>query len=121
MGFDDGLSFENRIYAKAEAAAILRRDLSRPKRGEIAIGTATDPYQPAERNYGVTRALLEVFAEGEGRQLSITTKSDLVTRDVDLLLKSASGTRSASTSRLRPRMSSWHGSWSHERLGLTCG
>ena len=87
MGLNDGVSFENRIYAKAEAAAILRRDLSRPRFGSIAIGTATDPYQPAERNYGVTRALLEVFSEGEGRQLSITTKSDLVTRDVELLLK----------------------------------
>ena len=51
----------------------------------IALGTATDPYQPAERRYGVTRKMLEVFASIAGLHLGITTKSDLVARDVDLL------------------------------------
>src|SRR5262249_52140016 len=64
----------------------LRRDLRKVGPGEgIAIGTATDPYQPAERRYCKTRAILEVFAEGKGRDLSITTKSDLIVRDAPLL------------------------------------
>ena len=51
----------------------------------IAIGTATDPYQPAERKYGLTRSMLEVFAQLGGLDLSITTKSALIARDLDLL------------------------------------
>lgn len=85
MGLEDGRLFETQIYAKSEAAALLRRDLRRPCAGAIAIGTGTDPYQPAERKFGVTRALLEVFAEGAGRELAITTKSDGVVRDLNLL------------------------------------
>jgi DNA repair photolyase len=78
--------FEDRIYAKSAAAHLLRQELQRtPRNDHIAIGTATDPYQPAERRYGRTRAILEVFAKERGRFLGITTKSDLVTRDVDLL------------------------------------
>ncbi len=87
MGMDDGLLFEEKIYAKADAARVLREDLRKHRKGAIAIGTGTDPYQPAERRYGVTRALLEVFAREHGRDLSITTKSDLVARDIDLLLE----------------------------------
>jgi DNA repair photolyase len=52
---------------------------------EDPIGTATDPYQPAERRFRRTRSILEVFAAGRGRRISITTKSDLLTRDVELL------------------------------------
>ena len=86
MGMEDGREFESRIYAKAATAEILRRELrTTPRRDGIAIGTATDPYQPAERRFGRTRALLEVFATEKGRRVSITTKSDLVARDVDLL------------------------------------
>jgi DNA repair photolyase len=85
MGLEDGKLFETQIYAKSEAAALLRRDLRRPYAGAIAIGTSTDPYQPAEKKLGVTRELLEVFAEGAGRELSITTKGDGVVRDLDLL------------------------------------
>jgi len=82
----DALAFENRIYAKAAPAELLRQELGRVGRKEhIAIGTATDPYQPAERRYGRTRAILEVFAREQGRFLGITTKSCLVLRDVDLL------------------------------------
>jgi len=84
---DDGRLFEEKIYAKADAARLLRKDLRKHRTGAIAIGTGTDPYQPAERRYGVTRALLEVFAREQGRDLSITTKSDLVVRDIDLLLE----------------------------------
>src|ERR1700722_7288170 len=86
MGMHDGREFEYKIYAKAAAPEILRRELrtlNRPDR--IAIGTASDPYQPAERRYGRTRAILEVFAAEKGWRLSITTKSDLVARDIDLL------------------------------------
>src|SRR5271154_5328253 len=86
MGMEDGREFESRIYAKAAAPEILRRELRAiPRSKGIAIGTATDPYQPAERRFGRTRALLEVFAQEKGRRVSITTKSDLVARDVDLL------------------------------------
>jgi DNA repair photolyase len=86
MGMEDGRDFESKIYAKAAAPVILRRELRKLDRADhIAIGTATDPYQPAERRFERTRAILEVFAEEKGRRLSITTKSDLVTRDIDLL------------------------------------
>ncbi|MDQ6706480.1 MAG: radical SAM protein, partial [Acidobacteriota bacterium] len=86
MGIEDVQEFENRIYAKADVAAILRRELRKTDRREgIAIGTATDPYQPAERRFGRTRSLLEVFAKDHGRNVSITTKSDLITRDLELL------------------------------------
>ena len=86
MGMDDPAAFEDRIYAKAAAPGILRCELRRvPGPSGIAIGTATDPYQPAETRFGRTRAILEVFAEEKGRRLSITTKSPLVTRDIPLL------------------------------------
>jgi DNA repair photolyase len=77
--------FERIIFAKTFDPAAFRRELSRiPHSGTIAIGTATDPYQPAERRYGITRKILEVFAGERGRSLGLATKSDLVTRDVDL-------------------------------------
>jgi DNA repair photolyase len=78
--------FEDKIYAKSAAAHLLRQELGRigPKES-IAIGTATDPYQPAERRFGRTRSILEVFARERGRRIGVTTKSDLVTRDLDLL------------------------------------
>ncbi|HWQ54956.1 MAG TPA: radical SAM protein [Bryobacteraceae bacterium] len=86
MGMEDSAAFEDKIYAKAAAPGILRRELRHiDKAAGIAIGTATDPYQPAERRFGRTRAILEVFAEERGRRLSITTKSDLVARDIPLL------------------------------------
>jgi DNA repair photolyase len=78
--------FEDRIYAKAGAANFLTRDLRKASREEsIAIGTATDPYQPAERRFRRTREMLQVLARGNGRGVSITTKSDLVMRDIDIL------------------------------------
>src|SRR5579871_3780373 len=82
----DALDFEDKIYAKAAPQHLLRQELGRIGRKEhIAIGTATDPYQPAERRYQRTRAILEVFARERGRFLGITTKSDLVLRDIELL------------------------------------
>jgi DNA repair photolyase len=82
----DAMEFEDRIYAKAGVAEILRRELRKiDKREAIAIGTATDPYQPAERRFGRTRSILEVFAKERGWRISITTKSDLIQRDVALL------------------------------------
>jgi DNA repair photolyase len=82
--------FDDRIYAKAASAQLLRQELRRVAPGErIALGTATDPYQPAERRYLRTRELLTVFAAENGRHLGITTKSDLVARDLDLLLEIA--------------------------------
>ena len=79
--------FETKIYAKQDAGPLAERDLSSEKIwGEhIAIGTATDPYQPAEGQFGVTRAILERMAQREGLSLSITTKSNQVVRDLDLL------------------------------------
>lgn len=85
MGLDDGRLFEQRIYSKADAAEILREEMRRRPRGAIAIGTSTDPYQPAERRFKTTRAILEVFADLSGVSLSITTKSNLIVRDLDVL------------------------------------
>jgi DNA repair photolyase len=86
MELRDADEFENRIYAKGTIAPLLRAELKKiDGRGGIAIGTATDPYQPAERRFGRTREALEVFAEQRGLNVSITTKSDLVKRDIPLL------------------------------------
>ena len=86
MGLEDSHEFEDKIYAKAATADLLKRELRKtPREDGIAIGTATDPYQPAERRFERTRRILEVFAGQRGRRLSITTKSDLVARDLDLL------------------------------------
>jgi len=86
----DAAEFEDRIYAKGNVAEILKRELPRiAKRDAIAIGTATDPYQPAERRFLRTRSILEVFARERGWHLSITTKSDLIQRDIPLLVEIA--------------------------------
>lgn len=86
---DPWRDFEKRIFVKLGAAESLEKKLRRTAlHGQpIAIGTATDPYQPAELRYGVTRKLLEVFENVEGLDLSITTKSPLVLRDLDLLAR----------------------------------
>jgi DNA repair photolyase len=83
----DGGEFESKIFVKEDAGPLAARDLrSKAVRGEhIAIGTATDPYQPAERDFGATRAILEEMAELDGLSVSITTKSNQVLRDLDLL------------------------------------
>jgi DNA repair photolyase len=90
MEMRDGMDFERRIFVKQQAAWLLRQDLKKVKRGEeIAIGTATDPYQPAERRYGITLTILEELALHAGLEISIVTKSNLVLRDADLLRKIA--------------------------------
>ena len=92
----DGSEFEQKIFVKQDAAPLLAREMSRKYSYEsktseyqeaehIAIGTATDPYQPAEREYGVTRACLKELAKREGISVSITTKSNQVVRDIDIL------------------------------------
>jgi DNA repair photolyase len=80
------LAFEREIYLKENAAWLLEQELRKiDPREEIAIGTATDPYQPIERRARITRSLLEVFARREGYRIGIITKSNLITRDIDLL------------------------------------
>src|ERR1700751_4897951 len=80
------LDFERKIFVKQHAAGLLRQELKKVKQGEeIAIGTATDPYQPAERRYEITRAILEELARHRGFELGIVTKSNLIVRDVKLL------------------------------------
>ena len=78
--------FERKIYFKQNAAWLLEQELKKLKPGtEVALGTATDPYQPLERRQRVTRSLLEVFARTSGLGLGVVTKSTLIARDVDLL------------------------------------
>jgi DNA repair photolyase len=92
----DGAEFERKIFVKKDAAVLLAGDISRKysyaskassytEAEHIAIGTATDPYQPAEREYQVTRACLEELAKREGLSVSIVTKSNQVVRDIDVL------------------------------------
>lgn len=86
--------FEREIYIKQHAAWLLRQELRKVRPGEqIALGTATDPYQPIERRAQVTRSLLEVFAEQEALALGIVTKSTLIERDLDLLVRIAKRNR----------------------------
>jgi len=87
----DGRDFERKIYAKKEAPELLRAELSQAKdKGlPIALGTATDPYQPAEKQFEITKRMLEIFVEIEGLEFSITTKSALILRDLDLLLRAS--------------------------------
>src|SRR5690242_2422252 len=91
----DGSEFERKIFVKRDAAVLLAREIARkysyfsaasggvaPE--HIAIGTATDPYQPAEREYGVTRACLEELARHDGLSISVITKSNQIVRDIDV-------------------------------------
>jgi DNA repair photolyase len=88
MGRDDPAAFETEIFAKTGLPRRLQHELRRTDlRGEsIALGTVTDAYQPVERRLRLTRRLLQAFAHVRGITFSITTKSDLVARDVDLLV-----------------------------------
>jgi DNA repair photolyase len=85
----DTADFEKKIYVKEHTGELTARELGLEKvQGEhIAIGTATDPYQPAEREFRATRAILEQMAARRGLSISITTKSDQVLRDLDLLCR----------------------------------
>jgi DNA repair photolyase len=90
LGMSAGLDFEQQIYVKVNAVELLRRELSekryRPK--PIAMGTNTDPYQPAERKHRLTRGILEVLLEAR-HPTTIVTKSALVVRDLDILTEMA--------------------------------
>jgi DNA repair photolyase len=106
LGVDD---FERKIFVKQDAGGMVDRDLFAGKAaGEhIAIGTATDPYQPAEKEFGATRAILERLCRRKGMSLSITTKSNQVVRDLDLLRRIAEHstiTINITVTTLRPRL-----------------
>ncbi|MGE0005668.1 MAG: PA0069 family radical SAM protein [Parvibaculaceae bacterium] len=86
MGLSPGLDFESKLFAKTNAAQLLRAELSDPgyEPATIALGANTDPYQPIEREYRITRQILEVLAEFN-HPVGIVTKSALVLRDLDIL------------------------------------
>ena len=90
LGLSPGLDFESKLVAKPGAAAALRAELARPsyRCGVIALGANTDPYQPIERQWRVTRAVLEVLREAR-HPVSVVTKSSLVLRDIDILSEMA--------------------------------
>jgi DNA repair photolyase len=113
----DGGEFEKKIFVKKDAAALLTQDMRRysyeskssggvyPE--HIAIGTATDPYQPAEREHRVTRACLEELAKREGLSVSLITKSNQIVRDIDLFKKIAERSElslNITVTTLRPRL-----------------
>ena len=84
--YKDPNLFERLIFLKENAAWLLEQELrSHNPADEIALGTATDPYQPIERTARITRSMLEVFARQSGLRLGIVTKSKLIERDIDLL------------------------------------
>jgi DNA repair photolyase len=86
LGLSPGLDFESRLFAKVNAADLLRRELARPSYvpEHIAVGVNTDAYQPCERQRGITRQVLEVLSECK-HPVGMITKSSLIERDIDLL------------------------------------
>jgi DNA repair photolyase len=86
LGLSPGLEFETRLFAKANAADLLRKELSRPgyRCEVISLGANTDPYQPIEREHRITRGVLEVLREFR-HPVGIVTKGSLIERDLDLL------------------------------------
>jgi len=114
----DGGEFEKKIFVKKDAGALLAGEISRKysyaskasgctQAEHIAIGTATDPYQPAEQEYGVTRACLEELAKREGLSVSIITKSNQIVHDIDVLKRIAEKSDLAidiTITTLRPRL-----------------
>ena len=86
LGHSPGLDFESKLYMKPEAAKLLEAELRKPgyKPAMIAMGTNTDPYQPIERRYAITRQILEVL-NAFNLPVGITTKSANVTHDIDIL------------------------------------
>lgn len=93
LGHTDPMDFEERIYVKTADMSRLFRDLKRARDGgrEVAIGTATDPYQPAESRFQMTRRVLETMVRVPGLRVGITTKCTGLMRDIDLLRELASG------------------------------
>src|SRR5436309_6214475 len=90
LGLSPGLDFETRIFYKPQAAALLKTELG--KKGYVcrpmALGSNTDPYQPAERRLGITRAILEVLRDYR-HPVTIVTKGALIQRDIDILAEMA--------------------------------
>lgn len=86
LNLSPGLDFETKLFYKPDAARLLERELAAPRYqfSPITIGANTDPYQPIEREYKVTRSLIEVLARSR-HPLSIITKGSLIERDIDLL------------------------------------
>jgi DNA repair photolyase len=86
MGLSPGLDFESKLFIKPNAAALLREELTAPNYvpRTIALGANTDPYQPIEKQYRITRQLIEVLAEFK-HPFGIVTKNGMVARDIDLL------------------------------------
>ena len=86
LDLSPGLDFETKLFAKPNAPTLLRAELARPgyRCQPIALGTNTDPYQPIEREWKITRQIIEILAEFE-HPLTITTKGVLIERDLDLL------------------------------------
>ncbi|MGH6995306.1 MAG: PA0069 family radical SAM protein, partial [Stellaceae bacterium] len=86
LGFSPGLDFESRILVKEQAPALLAAELRKPsyRCRPIALGTNTDPYQPAERHYRIMRGILEVLRDFR-HPVTIVTKSALIQRDIDIL------------------------------------
>lgn len=91
LGLSPGLDFETRLIARPNAAEVLQRELSasRYRVATLAMGTNTDPYQPCERDYGITRACLEVL-QAFNHPIAIVTKGTLIERDIDILSDMAS-------------------------------
>jgi DNA repair photolyase len=90
LGHSAGLDFETKLYAKANAAELLERELGNPRYRPkfIALGAVTDPYQPIEREHLITRSVLEVL-DRTSHPVGIVTKSALVVRDLDILARMA--------------------------------
>src|SRR5687768_7475232 len=86
QGLSPGLDFETKLFAKPNAPELLEKELSKPgyKPAVMAMGTNTDPYQPIERKYRITRGILEVLSRFN-HPVGIVTKSHLITRDIDIL------------------------------------
>jgi len=73
------------VDVKVNAPAVLARELRRPRSGEVLLSSVTDPYQPLEREYRLTRSIMQLLRQQESLAVSILTKSDLVLRDLDIL------------------------------------
>ncbi len=119
-------AFERRILVKQDVAAVLARTLdpSRLAGHALVIGTATDPYQPAERRFRQTRSILELLRQYHGLRLGIITKSPLIVRDLDVLQgagRAASADGQSFTGLARRRRCCGVSNREHRRRGPGCG
>lgn len=110
-----GLDFESRLFAKPNAAELLRKTLAKPgyKPATIAIGTNTDPYQPIERSYRITRSILALMVE-TSHPIVITTKSARVVDDIDYLGQLAAKQLTGVAMSVTTWTQSWREYWSRE-------